>query len=162
MTRGMTKTLHETEGAFMLIFGNSGITPRKPMPPASKPARPLSPYLQIYKPQLTSVMSILHRASGVGLALGLPVFVAWLMALAAGNPFYDIFVGWFQNPVSQVFLFGWSWAFFYHFCTGIRHLLWDAGFFLGLKGVYTTGWIAFGTSTVVTAAVWAQILGWIG
>ncbi|MGE3622585.1 MAG: succinate dehydrogenase, cytochrome b556 subunit [Bdellovibrionales bacterium] len=127
--------------------------------PATKPARPLSPHLGIYRPQLTSVMSILHRATGVGLALGLPVMVAWLMALAAGPSVYDAFVGVFQHPVGQILLFGWSWAFFYHFCTGIRHLLWDAGFMLNLPGVNASGWVALAVSTLVTAADRHKLLG---
>lgn len=131
------------------------------MTPPAKVSRPLAPHLQVYKPQLTSVMSILHRASGAGLALGLPVFVAWLVVLASGQHFYGILIGWLQNPIMQIVLFGWTWAFFYHFCTGIRHLLWDAGLFLDLKGVYSTGRIALGISTLLTLGVWAKILGWI-
>ena len=131
------------------------------MSPAPKRARPLSPHLQIYRPQLTSIMSILHRATGIALALGLPVFVAWLVALAAGEGIYNSFIDLFQNPIGQILLFGWSWSFFYHFCTGIRHLLWDAGYFLDIKGVYATGWTAVAISTLVTAGVWAMLLGWV-
>ncbi len=132
------------------------------MPPVTnKTTRPLSPHLQVYKWQLTSVMSILHRATGVGLAFGLPVFVAWLVALAEGRDSYTTFIGWFHNPVGQILLFGWTWAFFYHFWCGIRHLLWDSGLFLTIKGVYTTGWIAVGISTFATAMTWAKILGWM-
>jgi succinate dehydrogenase / fumarate reductase cytochrome b subunit len=132
-----------------------------PSTPPVKPARPLSPHLQVYKPQLTSVMSIVHRMTGVYMALGLPVFVAWLVALAGSEQFYNIFVGWFHNPVGQILLFGWSFAFFYHFWAGIRHLLWDAGFFLTLRGVYATGWFVLAMSVFATAMTWAKILGWI-
>ena len=104
-------------------------------------------------------MSILHRASGVWLALGLPVLVGWLVFLAAGQKFNDMFVGLFHNWFGQILLFGWTYAFFYHFCTGIRHLLWDAGFFLELKGIYATGWVAFGAATLLTAFVWLELLG---
>ena len=128
------------------------------MPSTAKPLRPLSPHLQVYRPQLTSVMSIVHRATGVGLALGLPVLVAWLAVVASNEQVYDIVAGWFGSPVGLVLLFGWSWAFFYHFCTGIRHLLWDAGFFLDIKNVYRTGWLAFIVSTAVTAYVWLYVL----
>jgi len=147
----------------MLLLTISRIIGHNPMPPAptAKSARPLSPHLQIYRPQLTSVMSILHRLTGIALALGLPVFVVWLMGLAAGPQTYGMLIDLFKTPVGQILLCGWSWAFFYHFCTGIRHLLWDSGFFLGIKGVYATGWIAFGVSTLVTAAVWAHLLEWI-
>ena len=130
-----------------------------PTAPSTKPARPLSPHLQIYRWQLTSVMLILHRLSGVWLALGLPVFVVWLVVLAANAQIYGSFVSLFQNWFGQILLFGWTYAFFYHFCTGIRHLFWDTGFFLELKGVYTTGWIAFGVATLLTAYVWLRIFG---
>lgn len=130
--------------------------------PAAKPARPLSPHLSVYRPQISSVMSIFHRMTGIGLALGLPVFVAWTVAVAAGPQVYATFVGLFHNPVGQILLFGWSWAFFYHFWCGIRHLLWDAGLFLTIKGLYATGWAAFIISTLSTALTWAKILGWLG
>ena len=74
------------------------------------------------------------------------ISVGWLVALAASKQFYDYAIGWLHNPLWQIALFFWSWAFFYHFWTGIRHLLWDAGFFLSIRGVYATGWFAFGIS----------------
>jgi len=121
------------------------------------PARPLSPHLQVYKPQLTSILSIMHRATGVGLALGLPVLVAWLVVLAANQRIFETFNDLFQNPIGHVLLFGWSWAFFFHACTGIRHLFWDAGYFLGIKNIYRTGWLAIGLSTLITGYVWFDI-----
>ncbi len=130
--------------------------------PSTKPARPLSPHLQVYKPQLTSIMSILHRATGVYLALGLPVFVGWLVAVAANQQTYEMVIGWCQTPVGQVLMFGWTWAFFYHFWCGIRHLLWDAGYFLTIKGVYATGWFVLFISTFAAGMTWAKILGWMG
>jgi succinate dehydrogenase / fumarate reductase cytochrome b subunit len=129
--------------------------------PQAKPARPLSPHLQVYRPQLTSVMSVFHRGTGIWLSCGLPIFVVWLVALATNEHLYNSFVGLFQNWFGQLLLFGWSWAFFYHLCTGIRHLLWDAGWFLDIKGVYTTGWIALAVSTFLTAYVWLRLFGYI-
>jgi succinate dehydrogenase / fumarate reductase cytochrome b subunit len=123
--------------------------------------RPLSPHLQIYKPQLTSGLSIFHRMTGIGLALGLPVFVAWLCALAKGADAYARFLSCAHSTVGQILLFGWSWAFFYHFWAGIRHLCWDAGFFLDIKNVYRTGWFVLGISTFSTLMTWAKILGWV-
>jgi succinate dehydrogenase / fumarate reductase cytochrome b subunit len=99
--------------------------------------------------------------TGVGLAIGLPVFVAWLGALASSQHCYETFVGWFHNPIGQILLLGWSFAFFYHFWCGIRHLLWDAGFFLQLKSVYATGWFVVCIAVFSTAMTWAKILGWI-
>jgi len=126
---------------------------------SAKPARPLSPHLQIYKPQISSAMSIFHRITGVGLALGLPVFVAWLVALAGGNSSYAVFNKLIHTCIGQIMLLGWTWAFFYHFCCGIRHLLWDAGLFLNLKGMHTTGRIALGCSILFTIVVWFKAYG---
>src|SRR5476649_2375079 len=95
--------------------------------PSVKTARPLSPHLQVYRPQLTSVLSIFHRMTGVALALGLPVFVAWLVVVASGQETYSTFISYLQTTIGQILLCGWTLAFFYHFCCGIRHLLWDAG-----------------------------------
>ncbi|MFY9288472.1 MAG: succinate dehydrogenase, cytochrome b556 subunit [Alphaproteobacteria bacterium] len=121
---------------------------------ANKTSRPLSPHLQIYKPQLTSGMSIFHRMTGVALALGLPVFVLWLLAVAGGPATYTEFTTCFQSVFGQLLLFGWTFSFFYHFCCGIRHLLWDAGYFLSIKGVYSTGRVAFGVSILLTIGIW--------
>ncbi|MBV8548014.1 MAG: succinate dehydrogenase, cytochrome b556 subunit [Alphaproteobacteria bacterium] len=126
---------------------------------AHKP-RPLSPHLQVYKPQLTSAMSIFHRITGIGLALGLPVFVLWLLLLAGDQPTYDKFIKIAHTLPAQLALLGWTWAFFYHLCTGIRHLLWDAGHFLKIKDVYKTGYIALAVSTALTVYVAYQYL-WV-
>lgn len=126
-----------------------------------KTARPLSPHLGIYKPQLTSGMSIFHRATGVALAFGLPVFVAWLVVLAGGQEAYDSFISLFQNIYAQIILGGLSFAFFYHFFCGIRHLLWDAGFFLDLQAVYGTGYVTLLLAFGSTAYVWLKLYGYV-
>jgi len=126
-------------------------------PPATKTARPLSPHLQVYKPQLTSGMSIFHRLTGIALAFGLPVFVAWLVVLAGGKKVYPDFMGLFHTAIGQILLFGWTFAFFYHFCCGIRHLLWDAGYCLSIKAVYTSGYIAIGLAIIGTVSVWLKV-----
>jgi len=128
---------------------------------APKTARPLSPHLQVYKPQITSAMSIFHRITGIALACGLPVFVAWLIFVAAGPKFYPIFTNPFNTVVGQILLFGWTFAFFYHFCCGIRHLLWDAGYGLSIKAVYTSGYLTIGLAVVGTASVWIKVYGLI-
>jgi succinate dehydrogenase / fumarate reductase, cytochrome b subunit len=123
-------------------------------------ARPLSPHLTIYKPQITSGMSIFHRLTGVCLSLGLPVLVWWLVSLAQGQESYASFVQCAHSPVGQILLMGWSWAFFYHLCCGIRHLFWDAGLGLSIKQVYRSGYIALGVSTFLTLCLWARM--WSG
>ncbi|MGB4100355.1 MAG: succinate dehydrogenase, cytochrome b556 subunit [Alphaproteobacteria bacterium] len=131
-----------------------------PPPSAPRAARPLSPHLQVYKPQITSVMSILHRITGVGLAAALPVLVVWLVGLSQGQEVYQAMMTCFTSPVGKLFLMGWSWAFAYHLCAGIRHLLWDTGRGMSLAQVNLSGWIALAVSTLMTAGLWFFILGW--
>lgn len=122
------------------------------MMPASK--RPLSPHLLIYKPQLTSVLSIVHRGTGVALAGGLLLVVYWLMALATGPDAFgnaQIIMG---SWIGNVILFGFTFALFYHLCNGIRHLFWDAGLGLDLKTVYTSGWSVLAASIVLSFVTW--------
>ncbi|HWD58385.1 MAG TPA: succinate dehydrogenase, cytochrome b556 subunit [Stellaceae bacterium] len=116
--------------------------------------RPLSPHLQIYRWQLTSVMSILHRVTGVALAVGAILLVSWLGAAADGPaPFAKM--RWFLgSPGGLILLFGWSVALFYHTCNGIRHLGWDTGRGLDLKSVYATGWTVVAATAALTALAW--------
>src|SRR5690554_6901256 len=102
--------------------------------------RPLSPHLQIYRPQLTSVMSILHRATGIVVAVGTLLLVYWLAAAAAGPEAFATAQAFVGSPVGLVLLFGWSVSLFYHLCNGIRHLAWDAGYGFELPTVYRSGW----------------------
>ena len=132
--------------------------PSSATPPA-KHARPLSPHLQVYKPQLTSGLSIFHRVTGAGLSVGMLVFVAWLAALAQGPKAYDMFLACAHSVVGQVLLFGWTFAFFYHFGCGIRHLLWNAGLCLDIKNVYRTGYILVAAVVVIVGGLWLKILG---
>jgi succinate dehydrogenase / fumarate reductase cytochrome b subunit len=125
----------------------------------ARPSRPLSPHLQVYKPQLTSGLSIFHRITGIGLAFGLPVLVGWLIVLAGPPDLYEQFISLFQTLIGQILLAAWTFAFFYHFCCGIRHLLWDAGYFLDIKSVYVTGYIVLAVSILATAAIWLKAYG---
>ena len=89
--------------------------------------RPLSPHLQVYRPQMTSVMSILHRAAGVVLTTGTLIMAAWLVSLALGKEAYDVVVMVIGHPLGQFVLFGYSVALIYHALNGVRHLGWDLG-----------------------------------
>jgi succinate dehydrogenase / fumarate reductase, cytochrome b subunit len=117
--------------------------------------RPLSPHLQIYRWQLTSVLSILHRATGVALSAGAILLVCWIGAAADGPASYAAFQRFMGSWLGLLLLFGWSVALFYHLCNGIRHLWWDTGRGLELKSVYATGW------TVVVATGVLTVLAWI-
>lgn len=124
--------------------------------------RPLSPHLQIYRPQITSVLSILHRMTGVGLTLLMMLIVAWVVSLAMGEAAYGEFISLMQHPVAQVMLFGLTFAFFYHLCAGIRHLLWDAGYFLSIESVKSTGNIVVGVSVLTTLGIWTKLVVYEG
>lgn len=116
--------------------------------------RPLSPHLQVYRPQLTSVLSITHRATGVFLSLGSVFLAAWLISAAVGPEAFECINGMAGAWYGQILLLGWSYALFYHLCNGIRHLVWDAGVGLELKTSYITGYLVLAASAVMTLAVW--------
>jgi succinate dehydrogenase / fumarate reductase, cytochrome b subunit len=116
--------------------------------------RPLSPHLQIYRWQLTSVLSILHRMTGLALAVGAVLLVSWFGAAADGSAPFIKFQGFLASPLGLVVLFGCSVALFYHLCNGIRHLWWDTGHGLELKSVYASGWIVLAATALLTAIVW--------
>lgn len=120
----------------------------------TKPIRPLSPHLQIYKPQLTSLMSISHRLSGIFLSLSTLVLVYWLMAVVAGEPAYQQAQNLFNSWLGLVFLFGWSLALFYHLCNGVRHLSWDVGLGMDIKTVYLTGGLVWVVTLLLTSLTW--------
>jgi succinate dehydrogenase / fumarate reductase cytochrome b subunit len=126
--------------------------------PSQQP-RPLSPHLSIYKPQMTSGLSIFHKMTGIGLSGGLILLVVWLACLAAGKETYDGIMAILTHPIAKIFLIAWTWAFFFHFGVGIRHLLWATGRCLSLKSIYTTGAIALAFSFLATIGLWAFILG---
>ncbi|MGE0736174.1 MAG: succinate dehydrogenase, cytochrome b556 subunit [Alphaproteobacteria bacterium] len=124
-----------------------------PKQPAKR-ARPLSPHLQIYRWQWTMALSILHRATGVALAVGTLLLVYWLMAAAAGPEYFKSAQGFLKGWIGTLLLLGWSFALFYHLCNGIRHLFWDAGKGFELK----TGQMSAGLVLVVAALL--SIVAW--
>ena len=93
----------------------------------AKRTRPLSPNIQIYRPQLTSVLSIANRITGVVLSICAVVLVVWLIAAATGPQAYAAVQGAIASWIGQIVLFGCTFAFFLHLCGGIRHLVWDTG-----------------------------------
>jgi succinate dehydrogenase / fumarate reductase, cytochrome b subunit len=117
-------------------------------------ARPLSPHLQVYRPQITSVMSILHRVTGIVLSLGAFLLAWWLLAVARGADAYDRAAGYLASPFGKLALFGFSFVLVYHLLNGIRHLLWDAGWGLKIPQVYRSGYTVIALTFVFTAAIW--------
>ena len=116
--------------------------------------RPLSPHLQVYKPQLTSVLSILHRLTGIALAIGTLLLVWWLIAAATGPEAYDAAQSFIGSILGRLLLLGWTFALFYHLANGIRHLAWDTGWGFELDKAYMTGWLVVIASIVLTLASW--------
>jgi len=123
---------------------------RARLPQMTQAERPLSPHLQVYKPQLTSVLSIGHRATGLALSVGTIFLVWWLAAAAAGGDAFATARWFFGSWLGLLLLFGWSFSFFFHLCNGIRHLCWDAGYGFDLRTTYATGWTVVAASGVLT------------
>jgi len=122
---------------------------------ANRPVRrPLSPHLQIYRWQLTSVMSILHRATGIALSVGALYLAVWVMCAAAGPRAYAVFQDFNTSILGRLVLGGWLFSGFYHLCNGIRHLFWDAGYGFELKDAYRSGWIVVAVSLIATVLSW--------
>ncbi len=117
--------------------------------------RPLSPHLQVYRPQLTSVLSITHRFTGVVLCVGTLHLVWWLVAAAAGPAAFETAQAFNASVIGRLLLLGWTFSLFYHLCNGIRHLGWDAGLGFELRTASATGWL------VVLAAVVLTLLSWV-
>ena len=119
--------------------------------------RPLSPHLQIYRPQLTSVLSITHRGTGVALAFGSLLLVYWLVSLAAGPEAYAGAKTVFSHWLSTVVMFGFSFALYYHLCNGIRHLFWDMGLGLELEQAYRSGFAVIVVAVLLTLLTWLVV-----
>lgn len=116
--------------------------------------RPLSPHLQVYRPQLTSMLSIAHRITGVALAVGTLLLVYWLAAAAGGAESYAAAQGFIGSFFGQLLLFGWTIALFYHLANGIRHLFWDAGYGFELPTVQRSGQAVLAATAVLTVVSW--------
>lgn len=116
--------------------------------------RPLSPHLQVYSWQIQMVSSILHRGTGVVLALGSLLIVWALLALAAGPAAWADFTGFARSPLGFLIVFGWSWAFSYHLINGIRHLIQDAGWGYKVETFIRNSWVSVFGSLLLTALIW--------
>lgn len=123
--------------------------------PHNPAARPLSPFLTIFRWPVTMATSIIHRATGVGLAGGVIVVVWWLVAVANGPETYRVFTGLAATPLGQFVLFGFAWSLAYHAVNGIRHLFWDLGFGFTLKTADRTGILVAVLSVVLTVGFFA-------
>ena len=112
--------------------------------------RPLSPHLTVYKPQITSVLSIFHRITGAGLTVSTVLVVFWLASLAMGEFTFKSFNIFLNNPLIILVLVCSLWALWYHFCTGLRHLYWDMGYGYRFKVCYNQRMGSSGLLIVLT------------
>ena len=116
---------------------------------------PLSPHLQIYKPILTMVMSILHRITGAALYFGTVLLAWWLIAAAAGPSYFDFVNGIYGSIIGRLILFGFTWALVHHMLGGLRHFIWDMGKGFELSAVEWMARLSLAGSIILTLIVWA-------
>jgi succinate dehydrogenase / fumarate reductase, cytochrome b subunit len=117
-------------------------------------ARPLSPHLQIYRPMLTTMMSITHRITGVGLYFGIVLLVWWLSAASISDGYFDFVQGFFGHWFGRLLLFGFTWALIHHALGGLRHLLWDTGRGFDLNLVEWLARANLAGSIILTVLLW--------
>ena len=118
-------------------------------------SRPLSPFVTIFRWPVTMATSIVHRATGVGLAGGLAVLVWWLLSAASGPETYNFFLDTVETPLGQIVLFGFTWSLAYHAVNGIRHLAWDLGYGFEVKTADISGIAVFVLSFLLAAGIFA-------
>ena len=127
----------------------------------ASPERPLSPHLQVYKPQLTSVLSILHRVTGVALTAGTLLLTWWLVSAAYGPDAFATAQGFVGSLIGQLILWGFTFALFYHLGNGVRHLAWDFGWGFELSQLRTSGiiMVAFAAGATLVTLIAAYAVG---
>jgi succinate dehydrogenase / fumarate reductase, cytochrome b subunit len=116
--------------------------------------RPLSPHLQIYKPSITMVMSILHRVTGAALFFGTMLLVVALLSLAMGKSSFSMMQAIYGSFFGKLVLFGYTWALFFHMCGGIRHFVWDTGAGLERETRLKLAWATLIASLGLTGIAW--------
>src|ERR1700740_2959437 len=121
--------------------------------------RPLSPFMfpTWYRFQITSVLSILHRLTGIALAVGSILLAWWLVAVAEGGAMFAATHAFLASPIGVLLLFGWSVAFFYPLCNGIRHLAWDAAYGFEIRTAYLGSYAVLAATVVLSAATWLAV-----
>ena len=122
-------------------------------------SRPLSPHLGIYKPQISSVLSILHRFTGVANFFGMLLLFWWITYLPYLQEYFTENVIWqfFKSTPGNIVLILWTFSLFFHFCAGLRYLFLDAGKGFELKTFNLTGWVVVISSLFLTIITWIII-----
>lgn len=121
-------------------------------------ARPTSPHILIYRLLFTTLLSGLHRITGVALVVGTLLLIVLLVALAAGPGPYSKVQAFCGSWIGLFMLFGWSWSLCYHLCNGVRHLGWDVGWGYEIPRMKQTGWIVVFVSAAMTLLIWACVI----
>ena len=116
--------------------------------------RPLSPHLQVYKWQLSSLLSITHRLTSIINLAGISLFAAWICMLFFGEHIYIYFETFAKTFIGKFIFIGFSWSFSYHLLNGVRHLFWDMGYGYDLKTANLSGFIVLTLSFVLTLLAW--------
>ena len=115
--------------------------------------RPLSPHLTVYRPQNTSMLSIFHRLTGIGLVFPTITIVIWLICIPLGPSYFNLVNQILGSLIGKLFLTVSLWALIYHTLTGVRHLIWDLGIGVDIKWVDLSSWLiilgSFGTSGII-------------
>ena len=116
----------------------------------------IGPY---YRPQLTSIMSITHRATGVFLSvIGAPLLLCWIIAVNNGPQAYDALAGFFEGWVGKLLALAILFSMGFHLLNGIRHLIWDTGRALEIKSAYALGWTVLGGTVLLTLGLAGVLL----
>ena len=116
--------------------------------------RPVSPHLQIYKPQISSILSISHRFTGIILYLSTFLISFWLFCSAFINDLKIVLDNFLFSSVGKIFLFFITLSFIYHFINGLRHLIWDLGYGFNIKNVYLTGFLIIILTLSINIYIW--------
>ena len=116
--------------------------------------RPLSPHLSIHKKVLTSVFSIFHRITGIGLSIGSILIAIWISLIGLGPNFFYIFEFLAGSLIFKLILFLWTLGIFYHLLNGTRYLFWTYGLGMDLKTVYNSGYLILFLTLGATIFVW--------
>jgi len=116
--------------------------------------KPLSPHLQIYKPQITSILSISHRITGIILFFSTFLICFWLFSIAFNNRFEHLINIFFSGTIGRTLLFFITFSFFYHLLNGIRHLFWDIGYGYELNNIYLSGILVVLLSLITNIYIW--------
>jgi succinate dehydrogenase / fumarate reductase cytochrome b subunit len=121
--------------------------------------RPLSPFMFPiwYRFQINSVLSILHRLTGIGLAVGSILLTWWLISVAAGGEWFARTHAFISSPIGMLLLFLWSVAFFYHLSNGVRHLAWDAGYGFEIRSAHRSAYAVIAATALLTVITWLYV-----